>query len=382
MKRALMYASVASMIQQFNMENIRLLQQLGYEVDVACNMEFGSTITNEKIIEMKQELEGIGVTVFHVPVPRNVVAIGDILKTYKSTKKLLNERNYDLIHCHSPIGGMVCRIANRFSNRYGQTRMIYTAHGFHFFKGAPKQNWLLFYPVELFCSRYTDVLITINQEDYELAKNKMKAKQVVYVPGVGIDLERFSPEEVDVPVQKLDKDKIVLFSVGELSNRKNHRLVIDALSRIDHGNIKYYICGTGGLKAELLQLIDALGLKECVELLGYRSDVSELYRQANLFVFPSKQEGLPVALMEAIACEVPVICSNIRGNTDLIRNKERLFDPMDADGLAEILNKLLSNCSSADIKSIFADEIKYNRNLLDNYSIQRVNVQMRQIYDK
>lgn len=380
MKRALMYASVASMIQQFNMENIRILLELGYEVDVACNMEHGSTITGDLVADMKAELESMGVQVFHVPVPRNITAVSQILKSYKATKKLIKERNYDVIHCHSPIGGMVCRTANRFSGRYGHAKMIYTAHGFHFFQGAPRKNWLMFYPIERLCSRYTDVLITINHEDYELATRKMKAKHVKYVPGVGVDLTRFAPGDA-ASGSHLEQEKIVLLSVGELSSRKNHQVVFHALSRLNHQNIKYYICGTGSLKDELLQLASSLALDECVELLGYRSDVAQLYRQTDLFVFPSKQEGLPVALMEAIACEVPVICSDIRGNNDLIHNKAHLFDPTSPDGLHALLHNILDNSSKEQIHNDFAEETRSNRELLENFSIQNVSSCMRQIYE-
>ena len=199
MKRALMYASVASMIQQFNMENIRLLLGQGYEVDGACNMEQGSTFTQEKIEAMKQELETMGVNVFHIPVPRNVTAVGGILKSFRASKQLMNERNYSVIHCHSPIGGMVCRLANRFSKGYGKTKMIYTAHGFHFYKGAPKKNWLMYYPVERICGHFTDVLITINREDFALAQ-KFRLKKngsVQYVPGIGLNLS-----EIEAVVEK------------------------------------------------------------------------------------------------------------------------------------------------------------------------------------
>ena len=273
MKRAMMYASVASMIQQFNMENIRLLLEQGYEVDVACNMEQGSTITQEKIETMKQDLETMGVNVFHIPVPRNITAVGGILNSFRASKQLMNERNYSLIHCHSPIGGMICRLANRFSKGYGKTRMIYTAHGFHFYKGAPKKNWLMFYPVEWFCSQYTDVLITINQEDYALAKSKMKAKQVVYVPGVGVDLKKINCAEENrgILCKELGTkpDDILMLSVGELNDNKNHSAIIQMMGSLPE-NCHYVICGQGAAKERLEQLAEKNGYCNRLHLLGYQ----------------------------------------------------------------------------------------------------------------
>lgn len=344
MKRALMYASVASMIQQFNMKNIQILLDLGYAVDVACNMEYGSTITDEKVAAMKQELEAKGVNVFHVPVPRTITAIGEILKAYRATKKLLSRQEYNLIHCHSPIGGMICRLANRLSGRYGQAKMIYTAHGFHFYKGAPKKNWLMFYPVEKFCARFTDVLITINQEDYRLAKRRMKAKQVVYVPGIGIDIKKFRNTAIDRIAKRhslhIPEDATVLLSVGELNENKNHETAIRAIADLD---VYYIIVGKGKLDQQLLDIIQSLNISEKVKLLGFRDDVQELYKAADLFVFPSFREGLSVSLMEAMASGLPVACSCIRGNTDLIDcNGGALFSPHSSEACQDAILKALS----------------------------------------
>lgn len=321
MKRALMYASVASMIQQFNMENIRLLMKQGYEVDVACNMEQGSSISAEKVAAMKQELEAMGVSVHHVPVPRKITAVGSILESLRATRKLMNNRAYSLIHCHSPIGGMICRLANRCSRGYGKARMIYTAHGFHFYKGAPKKNWLMFYPVEWFCSRYTDVLITINQEDYALAKNRMKAKQVEHVPGIGVDLNRiagFSGKREELCASLgISEDSVLLLSVGELNENKNHSAVVDVLDRLPE-NYHYLICGQGANRPALESLARERGCENRLHILGYRDDVISIVKSCDLFVFPSKREGLSVALMEAMACGKPCFVSDIRGNRDLI----------------------------------------------------------------
>ena len=323
MKRALMFASVASMIQQFNMENIRLLLDLGYTVDVACNMEHGSTITAEKIAAMKQQLADMGVEVIHIPVPRKITAIGDIWKATQLTKSLMDHRSYDLIHCHSPIGGMICRLANRMSNHYRSTRMIYTAHGFHFFHGAPLLNWLLFYPAEAFCAFFTDTLITINREDYAAAQ-KFKLKKggsVTYVPGIGVNLDRLAilqPDreklcrELNIP-----QECTLMLSVGELNDNKNQQVVVEALQQLP-ANYHYIICGQGDLGNKLEALANDLGCAEHLHILGYRDDVISIMKSCDLFIFPSKREGLSVALMEAMACGLPCCASKIRGNCDLL----------------------------------------------------------------
>lgn len=378
-KKALMYASVASMIQQFNMDNIRLLQELGYEVDVACNMKPGSTITDEKVSLMKSELETMGVHVYHIPVPRSITNIKDIWKSFWITRKLINEQEYSLIHCHSPIGGVICRLANRLSKWYGQVRMIYTAHGFHFYKGAPKINWLLFYPIERICSCYSDVLITINQEDYALAKRKMKSKLCVYVPGVGVDLQKFKKvsltEKSKFRILGVSDKDTVLVSVGELSTRKNHEVVIRALSKLNNPDYKYFICGLGPLEHKLEKLILDLKMQSNIRLLGYRSDIAEILNMADVYVFPSLQEGLPVALMESMAAGKAVACSRIRGNTDLVdSNGGVLFDPHSVDDCTMAIDQLLH--------SNLAKMGEYNSNKIRGFSKETVRELMSKIYSK
>ena len=173
MKKVLMLASVASMIDQFNMQNISLLQEQGYEVHVAANFEQGSTSSKERVEQFKKELKEKNVLYFQIDFSRNVSNIPQNIKAYKQIKKLLVNNKYEFIHCHSPIGGVCGRLAAKVTN----TKVIYTAHGFHFYKGAPKFNWMIYYPIEKVLSYITDVLITINKEDYELAKKKDESKK-------------------------------------------------------------------------------------------------------------------------------------------------------------------------------------------------------------
>ena len=317
-KKALIVASVASMIQQFNMNNIDLLLKNGFTVDVACNCKDGNTISNEKVQEMIDELENKGVKVYHIPIPRKVKDIKGIKNSIHLIKIMCRKNNYDLMHCHSPIGSVVARIAAKGK----VNRVIYTAHGFHFYKGAPIINWLVYFPVEYMMSFITDVLITINKEDYVFAQRYMHAKKVEYVPGIGIDTKKFALNNIDKIKKRkelgLNEDDIMILSVGELNDNKNHKIVIEALSKIDDDNLYYCIAGKGDKGRELKLLAEKLDVN--LELLGYRTDISELLYVTDIFAFPSIREGLSVALMEAMACGNAIVCSNIRGNVDLISN--------------------------------------------------------------
>lgn len=239
---------------------------------------------------------------------------------YKKLKKIIEDEKFDIIHCHTPVGGLIGRLAARKLRKNG-TKVLYTAHGFHFYKGAPFINWLVYYPVEKFASRYTDVLITINQEDYQFAKKKMKAKEVAYVPGVGIDTDKINNCQVDIKQKRkelgISDDAFVIASVGELNENKNHQLIIRAMEGIaKHNNIVYLICGIGPKHDELERLAEER--KVNLKLAGFRNDIIEVLKCCDMFAFPSRREGLPVSLMEAMACGLPLAASKVRGNIDLI----------------------------------------------------------------
>lgn len=381
MKQVLMLASVASMIDQFNMPNIALLQKLGYHVDVACNFEQGNTCSDARVAELKSKLREMNVRCYQIDFARNIKCIGQNIKAYQQVKKLMEQNHYVFCHCHSPIGGVVARIAGHRT----KTKVIYTAHGFHFYKGAPIANWLMFYPVEKILSYWTDTLITINQEDYERAKKKFHAGKTYYLPGIGIDLERFHVGDAQTIQQKrqelgLQPQDVFLLSVGELSDRKNHVVVIEAMKQLiqRHPQLRYFICGQGEKKQELQQLIRKYHLEDHVKLLGFRTDVAELCQAADVFVFPSKQEGLPVALMEAMACGVPVVCSRIRGNTDIVKDGENgyLVSSDRSEKYILAIAKAMQMNTIADKKKMYA----INQVQLQPYSVSKINVEMQNIY--
>ena len=381
MKQVLMLASVASMIDQFNMPNIALLQKLGYHVDVACNFEQGNTCSDARVAELKSKLREMNVRCYQIDFARNIKCIGQNIKAYQQVKKLMEQNHYVFCHCHSPIGGVVARIAGHRT----KTKVIYTAHGFHFYKGAPIANWLMFYPVEKILSYWTDTLITINQEDYKRAKNKFHAGKTYYLPGIGIDLERFHVGDAQTIQQKrqelgLQPQDVFLLSVGELSDRKNHVVVIEAMKQLiqRHPQLRYFICGQGEKKQELQQLIRKYHLEDHVKLLGFRTDVAELCQAADVFVFPSKQEGLPVALMEAMACGAPVVCSRIRGNTDIVKDGVNgyLVSSDRSEEYILAIAKAMQMNTIVDKKKMYA----INQVQLQPYSVSKINVEMQNIY--
>lgn len=364
------------MIKQFNMNNIRILQNLGYQVHVATNFEHGSTMSSEENKRLIIELHKMNVNTHQVDFSRGMGRPSSLILALKQLSVIVKNNKFRFIHCQSPIGGVCGRlVGHKF-----HVKILYTAHGFQFFKGSTKLSWLLIYPIEKYLARYTDRLITINHEDYELAKEKFCSKKVDFVPGIGVDLEQISKTKVDILAKreslKIPVNATVILSVGELSDRKNHSVVLKAISQLKQKNIYYVICGLGANRDKLITLAEKLGLSDRLKLLGYRTDVIEVMKASDVFVFPSIREGLPVSLMQAMAAELPSIVSRIRGNTDLIEDRVDgyLFNPRSVDELVEKLNKFFVN------KSLAQSFVKESSKKIQLFSSDVVEKRMLEIY--
>ena len=341
MKKALIVTHVSGFVPQFEMNNVRILQELGYEVHYASNFH------NVGYGNDNSRLEGTGIVCHQVDFERSPFNLKAHRIAVQQLRQLLKEEEFFLLHCHTPVGAALARVAaisdQKKRKKFGSAkeslsrlRVIYTAHGFHFYRGAPWKYWLLFYPVEHFLAGKTDVLVTINQEDYQRAKRfcRYKKTKVEYIPGAGIDIAYWSGKELTQDqkeeIRKNKRQELgvsaqeqMLLSVGELIPRKNHEAVIRALAERKHTEqtgFRYFICGQGDLEHYLQELIEELGLSEQVTLLGYRKDIRELLYAADLFVFPSKQEGMPMALMEAAAAGTTIRASDIRGNREVLED--------------------------------------------------------------
>ena len=331
----ILYVTTVSSTMSFFTQHVKMLLEQGHKVDFACSVT--SSI-------LSQFLDS-GCRVFDLALSRSPLDRANF-SGYKKLRSLLNSGKYDVVHVHTPVAAALTRMA---SINLSNVKVIYTAHGFHFYSGAPWLNWVLYYPIEKWLAKYTDVLITINKEDYERACKHFRPGRVEYVPGVGLDVKHYSQLNVDYKRKRkelgLSESEIVLVSTGELNRNKNHETVIRALQTLKNRDVKYLICGDGPLRGELQSLVRNLGLENQVMLLGFRSDIKEINYIADIFLLPSFREGLSVALMEAMASGLPVICSNIRGNRDLIKDGVGgyLVDPKDVKGFSKLIQKLIDD---------------------------------------
>ncbi len=359
----------------FSGSAIRAAHDLGYDfISVANRSE--STAD-----DIRADEEKYGVTLLHIDLCRSPFSSKNF-KAYKQLCQIIKENGIDYIHCNTPVGGLLGRLAGK---KCRVKKVIYQAHGFHFYKGAPKLNWLLYYPVEKWLARKTDALITINSEDYDLAREKMKLRKggkVYYIPGVGIDTSAFSPDE-DTRKRKreelgLNEEDVMLVTSGNLDPNKNFCTAVRAVAETGDKRVHLYICGKGPEMENLDSLIRSLGVEDNVHLLGYRNDMRDLLCAADAFIMPTFREGLSRSIMEAMASGLPCIVSRIRGNVDLIEEGKGgyLCSATDAKAFA---NAIMAISSDVALRESMKAE---NLERIKRFDLSVATESLKKVYDE
>lgn len=335
MKKILFVATVAEHFFYFHIPSFKYFKELGWQVEVACHGERELPFCDKK---------------YELPIKRSP-SDPENIKAYKELKKIIKNGHYDLIHCHTPMGGILTRLAAASERREG-TKVFYTAHGFHFYKGAPAANWLIYYPIEKLMSRLTDCLITINDEDFELAKKRLGAKKIFKVNGVGYNSDNYFKIS-DGEKQKLraeygySSDEKILIYVAEMNVNKNQAMLLRALKIIlaQQKNVRLLIVGADNFNGGYLRLAEELCVSKNVEFLGHRDDACTLTKLSDIAVASSLREGLPVNVMEAMACGLPTVLADNRGHRALCKNSVNgfLVEPNDHTAMAEKILLLLND---------------------------------------
>ena len=335
MAKRILITCTDSMMKQFLEPHVRNLAENGYEVEIAC-----SEVLN-RMTEVRQDLERL-VPVHQLHLKRSPLAVSNA-RGYRELKKLIDSGRYDLIWTNEPVMGVVTRMAARKARKQG-TRVMYMVHGFHFYKGAPLPNWMLFCPVERMMASKADCICTINREDYARAR-KMRTPRAAYIHGVGIDTDRLRPSENPINLRKglnIQEDSFLILSIGELNENKNQQIIIRAVARMKDPAIHYVLCGKGDQRQNLEVLARELDIADHIHFLGYRKDIADICRQSDVFALPSRREGLPFAAMEAMYCGLPLVNSGIRGLTDITEDgvSGYICDPDDTERYAGSIRKL------------------------------------------
>ena len=365
--RVLIVCTTDSMIWNFLVPHIKLLEEQGNYIECACSKtgDYFENLKNKYNIVMNE-----------IRFNRSPYKIANF-KAYKELNKLIKNKKFDIIFCHEPVGGAI----GRLSGHHCDCKVIYMAHGFHFFKGAPLKNWIIYYTVEKILSKITDVIITINYEDYKFAQDKFNAKKVYLVHGVGVDANKFNNKPIDTKTRiclkkelQIHEDDFCIFYVAELIKRKNQIVLIKAMKDIVSKNkkIKVFLVGDGELTDYYKNEIKKINLEKNVFMLGYRTDIPELFKIADLCVSTSLQEGLAINLVEAVLSGTPILVSNIRGHKEIVKegingysfeNENELIDKIlkissDKKMLEELSKKACDSVKEFKLENVYKEQCK------------------------
>lgn len=373
--KALLLAAMGSVHRQHNKANIKALKEIGAIIYLAAN--FGTDTPREKnntqfVAECKRD----GINIIDIPFRRG----GFITNIFQIPvlNKFLKREKFDIVHVHTETGGFMLRLSCLIQSKCN-TKFVYTPHGMSFWKGSSLKSQLVYRPLERWICSAMDMNLGMNMEEVENLKRWNK-RTAHYVHGVGLNVARMqnparSREQMREEFGLTESDKFIA-SIGELDDNKNHITVIKALATLGRKDFKYVVCGVGPNKDMLLAEAKHMGLKENVILAGYRSDIPDVLNAADIFVFPSFHEGMPVSALEAMACGLPIICSEIRGNVDIIREGDNgyLFQPSDVETLARKLEYLLDDAEKRKIMGL------KNKENVKDFSLESVTEELKKIY--
>lgn len=365
-------------INGFMRSAIIAAKRLDIDFTIASNMDKAD---KELYIE---DCETYGIKAKHIDFDRNPLAMKNYTHAKKQLLDFMRQEKFDVVHCNTPIGGVIGRICAKEAKI---PYVIYQAHGFHFWDGAPLKNWICYYSVERYLAHLTDMLITINNEDYNRAK-KFTLKNngvVVKVPGVGVDLSKFDmslrdlkeKQTIRMSLRKLweiDINAIIYISVGELNENKNHEVAIRALAKTKNKDFYYVVCGEGNKKEYLIDLAEKLGVRDRVRFLGYQSNIAEILLACDCFLFTSFREGLPGSLMEAMASGLPCIASKIRGCVDLLEESKYLFNPNNPNELSDMMISIMKKEESRR-------EIEKNSKRVVSFNLNNAVESLKKLYE-
>lgn len=343
--KKILITSTELMMVQFLVPHVEYLTQQGYHVEIACS-EVGG-----RMADVRSALGGVVKKIHTLRLERSPVNPRNFLG-YRDLCRLLRENRYDIIWTNEPVMGVVTRLAANPYRSKG-TKVIYMCHGFHFYKGSSPVNWLIFYPIERFMSRFCDQIVTINHEDEARAKT-FHCPRVGYIHGIGVNTDRLRSRSAQSDIRLelgLPKDAFLVLSVGELNKNKNQQVILRGLAKLDSRDIHYLLCGIGDQREALERLAVSLGIGDRVHFLGYRKDVVDICYQCDVFAHASRREGISVASLEAMYCGLPLVMARVRGAEDYLTDGESgfLLDAKDVRGFADSIGTLLCDKSRREL---------------------------------
>lgn len=371
--KILYISNVGIKVNNFSYAAMKAAQNLGIEFHVA---ESWSGYDNPNDKEFDEER--LGIKIHQIDFVRAPYDFRNI-KAFRQTCDLIKREKIDIIHCNTPVGGLIGRLAGK---KCGVKTVIYQSHGFHFYKRAPLKNWMIYYPIERLLAHLTDYLLTINEEDYTNACkfHLRKGGKIFTTLGVGLNTSRFSECKVDIveyrKVLGLPKDAVVMITVGEIADRKNQAILFEAMRVLNNPDLYLLVCGEGPLLEQYKKICNDYGISNNVLFLGRREDIPELCHASDIYVFPSKREGMGIAPMEGMACGLPLISSNVQGIKDYSKTGVTGYslEYDDLSGLVEAIRALSDN------KELRLKYGNYNKEFVKKYDSENCIAVYERIY--
>nr|BCB22625.1 glycosyl transferase, group 1 [Erysipelothrix rhusiopathiae] len=372
-KTCLIVTTVGITIKTFLIPHIEYLKKNGFEVILASN--FSDSSAEELIV-----IESANCELVNIEFSRNPLNISKHVQSNRQMSQLIKSRHFDKIFVHTPIASFITRKVARKSD----CEVTYFAHGLQFYKGGSKLSWVIFEPMERLASKWTQNIITMNQEDYNYFQGlKRKKTKVIKIPGIGLSksfvdkIEISKNDSIKTNIE-IEDDDVIILSIGELNKNKNHILMLETMKKIVSINnkVKYFIIGVGPRYEEYETFIKNHNLENNVELLGYINNVVPYIVRSNLVVSCSFREGLPISIIESMALGKPVLASNIRGHIDLIKDDLFLYE-LKEDKI-DLFNKVLNLINN---KQLLDKQGKFNQIESSSYKIDNVLSSLREIYE-
>lgn len=334
MKKILFVATIFKHFRAFHLPYIEWFKQQGWQVDAMANGD-------DPLEEAHHS--------YNVPVSRSPYSLSNV-KAIRQAKDIINREKYDIVYCHTAMGAVLARLAAKEArNKYG-TKVIYVAHGFHFFKGGPKRSWLMYYPMEKYLSKYTDAIVTINEEDYQLVKNKGFRNTDTYkIPGIGINTSRLF--ETNDAIRKELREQygyaenaFLLIYIAEYIERKNHKFIIGSVGELSRQipTLKVLFAGRGRLMETMMEYAKQKGVDSYIDFLGFRKDIGQLIALSDIGISASKQEGLGLNLAEEMFAGLPVVATVDRGHKEIVKEGYNgfMYAQLDHSGFEKTVYKL------------------------------------------
>ena len=367
-KKVLFTASIPVHFKAFHLPYLKWFQDNGYETHTISNGTLDLPYIDKQ---------------WSVDIDRSPLSFKNY-RAYKEIKNIIEKENFQLINCHTPVASILTRLAASSAREKG-TKVLYTAHGFHFYKGAPKLYWALFYPLEIYFSKFADAIITLNTEDFKIIKEKGHREIDYYkIPGIGVNAELFFPVELNIKKylrvkNNFSNEKFILVYSAEFIARKNHLFIIEAIKahRDSFDNIHVIFAGRGVLEQKLKAKVQAYDLGKVVEFIGFRTDIDQIYKLADVGISSSKQEGLAINLIEEMMCGLPLIASNVRGQAELIEHHINgyLYEQGDMKSFVKYIKNLADNPQLCT--TLAKNSLKHSK----NFELKKSMREMTKIYE-